>query len=171
MERSAGKLSLDFQVQEEDTGEPPSCGQMPQGAPHPEPVLHGAQVPGGRIRHACACGLSLRSRGGVWLNCPISGDWAGSGPSNLGRMRPGGLSVRAGAGHGLLSNQSPGTGEPSNEDARRARSQPAEVSLSSPASCANPRGLRCSVLIALTCPGRRAAVRTLRRTRKESVRW
>nr|XP_058916089.1 zinc finger protein 669-like isoform X2 [Kogia breviceps] len=87
---------------------------------------------------------------------------------HLCRMGPGGLSVRAGAGHGLLSNQSPGAVEPSNEDARRARSQPAEVSLSSPASCANPRGLRCSVPIGLTCPGRRAAVRTLRRTRKGS---
>ncbi|KAB0390795.1 hypothetical protein E2I00_016878 [Balaenoptera physalus] len=48
---------------------------MPQGAPHPEPVLHRAQVPGGRIRHA--------GRGGVWLNCPISGDWAGSGQTAI----------------------------------------------------------------------------------------
>ncbi|XP_059775165.1 zinc finger protein 28 homolog [Balaenoptera ricei] len=43
MERSAGKLNLGFQVQEEDTGEPPSCGQMPQGPPGWERVLHGAQ--------------------------------------------------------------------------------------------------------------------------------
>ncbi|XP_036703283.1 zinc finger protein 28 homolog [Balaenoptera musculus] len=49
MERSAGKLNLGFQVQEEDTGEPPSCGQMPQGPPGWERVLHGAQVPGRRV--------------------------------------------------------------------------------------------------------------------------
>ena len=65
MERSAGKLNLDLQVQEEDTGEPPSCGQMPQGPPGWERVLHGAQVPGWGISHACPCGLSLGAGGGL----------------------------------------------------------------------------------------------------------
>eukprot|EP00069_Balaena_mysticetus_P011416 bmy_21242T0 len=79
-----------------------------------------------------------RGRGGAWLNCPVSGDWAGSRqPANQGRKGPGGLPIGAGAGQGLPSNQGAGPGAPSNEGGRRARSEPPEVSLSGPHAGAN----------------------------------
>ncbi|TKC46359.1 hypothetical protein EI555_014214, partial [Monodon monoceros] len=55
----------------------------------------GAQVPGDQISYACPCGLSLRSRGGVWLKCPISGDWAGSGQ----------LAIRVGGGRNFCPRE------------------------------------------------------------------
>ncbi|XP_033256629.2 uncharacterized protein LOC101283004 isoform X11 [Orcinus orca] len=138
MERSAGKLNLDFQVQEEDTGEPPSCEQMPQGPPGWERVLAWRPGPGLGNQRRVSLWPVTRSRGGAWLNCPVSGDWAGSRqPANQGRKGPGGLPVGAGAGQGLPPNQGSGPGAPSNEGGRRARSEPPEVSLSGPHAGAN----------------------------------
>ncbi|XP_065729932.1 zinc finger protein 124-like [Phocoena phocoena] len=151
MERSAGKLNLDFQVLEEDTGEPPSCEQMRQGPPGWERVLARRPSPGLGNQRRVSLWPVTRGRGGAWLNCPVSGDWAGSRqPANQGRKGPGGLPIGAGAGQGLPPNQGSGPGAPSNEGGRRARSEPPEVSLSR------------------LHAGRRVAWRTLQRTRKEA---